>query len=146
MAPDRLVLELTRVLPADRETIFAAFTDPAELVQWWGPEGFSIPSADFVPEPGYEYCIEMQPPEGELFFLRGEVRDVDAPSRLAYTFVWDPPDADDVETLVELEFRPQGDSTEVAFRQSEFKNDARLGLHRDGWTDTFNKLERYLRT
>ena len=146
MTSEALVLELTRVLPADRETIFAAFTDPAELVQWWGPEGFSIPSADFDPRPGSEYCIEMQPPEGELFFLRGEVREADPPGRLAYTFVWDPPDADDVETLVELEFVAQGDSTEVTFRQGEFKNDARLELHRDGWTDTFNKLERYLRT
>jgi uncharacterized protein YndB with AHSA1/START domain len=146
MASEGLVLELTRVMPADRETIFAAFTDPGELVQWWGPEGFSIPSADFDPRPGSEYCIEMQPPEGESFFLRGEVREVDPPGRLAYTFVWDPPDADDVETLVELEFMAQGDSTEVTFRQGEFKNDARVDLHRDGWTDTFNKLERYLRT
>lgn len=146
MASEGLILELTRVLPADRQTIFAAFTDPGELVQWWGPEGFSIPSADFEPRPGAEYCIEMQPPEGELFFLRGEVREADPPSRLAYTFVWDPPDPDDVETLVELAFVDQGDATEVTFRQGEFKNDARLELHRDGWTDTFNKLERYLRT
>jgi len=146
MASEGLVLELTRVMPADRETIFAAFTDPGELVQWWGPEGFSIPSADFDPRPGSEYCIEMQPPEGDLFFLRGEVREADAPARLAYTFVWDPPDPDDVETLVELDFVEQGDMTEIGFRQGAFATDARMQLHRDGWTDTFNKLERYLRT
>jgi uncharacterized protein YndB with AHSA1/START domain len=145
MGSDGLVLELTRVLPADRETIFAAFTDPGELVQWWGPEGFSIPSADFDPRPGAEYCIEMQPPEGELFFLRGEVRDAEPPRRLAYTFVWDPPDPEDVETLVELEFADGGPATTVDFRQGEFVTEARLQLHRDGWTDTFNKLERYLR-
>jgi hypothetical protein len=34
-----------------------------------------------------------------------------------------------------------GDSTEVAFRQGPFKTEARRALHRDGWTDTFDKLE-----
>lgn len=145
MGYERLVLEMRRILPADRETVFAAFTDPGELVQWWGPEGFSIPSADFVAQPGYAYCIEMQPPEGELFFLRGEVREADSPSRLAYTFVWDPPNADDAETVVELDFGDSGGTTEVGFRQGEFATEERLQLHRDGWTDTFNKLERYLR-
>jgi uncharacterized protein YndB with AHSA1/START domain len=140
------VLELSRVLPADRETIFAAFTDPGELVQWWGPDGFSIPSADFEARPGAHYEIEMQPPDGESFCLRGEVREVDPPSRLSYTFVWDPPDPDDVETLVELNFVDQGPETTVELTQGEFTTEARVALHRNGWTDTFDKLERYLRS
>ena len=140
------VLELTRLLNADRETIFAAFTDPAELVQWWGPEGFSVPTADFDARPGAQYEIEMQPPEGESFCLRGEIREAEPPARLAYTFVWDPPDPDDVETLVELDFVDRGDQTAVELTQGEFKTEARVELHRNGWTDTFDKLERYLRT
>jgi uncharacterized protein YndB with AHSA1/START domain len=58
--------------------------------------------------------------------------------------VWQPPDTDDVETLVELSFRDLGDSTEVAFTQGDFKTESRRQLHRDGWADTFDRLEEFL--
>ena len=144
MEAGALVLEMQRVLPAERRVVFAAFTEPDQLAQWWGPEGFTIPSVEFQPHTGAAYRIEMQPPEGESFFLTGQIRDSDPPNRLAYTFVWDPPDPDDVETLVELQFHDAGDATEVAFTQGSFRTQARLELHRDGWTDTFNKVERFL--
>src|SRR5215212_400324 len=132
-----LILELRRTMPAPRADVFAAFADSVQLAQWWGPEGFTIPSADFDPAPGKPYRIEMQPPEGESFFLRGEFREVAPPSRLTFTFAWEPPDPDDVETLVELSF---GD--ELGLRQGEFKTDERLELHRAGWSDSLDKLER----
>ena len=86
----------------------------------------------------------MQPPEGERFYLAGQFREVDPPVRLAYTFVWEEPDEDDVETLVVLSFGDRGESTEVALTQGPFKTEARRALHRDGWTDSFDKLERLI--
>jgi hypothetical protein len=32
----------------------------------------------------------------------------------------------------------------VALAQGEFKTEERRELHRDGWTDTFDRLERFL--
>ena len=142
--PDALVLAMERVLPAPRPVVFAAFADPGELAKWWGPEGFTIPSLTFVPRVGERYRIEMQPPEGDAFHLTGEFHEVDPPARLAYTFVWEPPDPDDVETLVTLSFRDRGGSADVAFTQGPFKTEARRALHRDGWTESFEKLERVL--
>jgi uncharacterized protein YndB with AHSA1/START domain len=141
---DGLVLEMQRVLPASPPVVFAAFSDPSELVRWWGPEGFTTPSLRFEPRVGERYRIEMQPPEGDPFFLTGQLREVDPPVRLAYTFVWEPPDTDDVETLVTLSFRAVGQSTEVTFTQGPFKTEARRALHRDGWTEAFDKLERLI--
>ncbi len=86
----------------------------------------------------------MQPPEGAPFYLTGRFREVDAPARLAFTFVWEPPDPDDVETLVELSFRDLGESTEIVLTQGPFKTEARRELHRDGWTDSLDNLERFL--
>src|SRR5215211_3277723 len=141
---DDLMLELERVLPEAPAVVFAAFTDPDELVNWWGPEGFTSPSLKFQARVGESYRIEMQPPEGDPFYLTGELREVDPPSRLAYTFVWEPPDPDDVETLVALSFRDLGESTQVALTQGPFKAEARRALHRDGWMDSFDKLERLI--
>ena len=141
---DGLTLEMNRTLSAAPSLVFEVFTDPNELARWWGPEGFSNPSLEFDPRVGESYRIEMQPPEGDAFYLTGEFRVVDPPTRLAYTFRWEDPDPDDVETLVDLSFRDFGASTEVVFTQGPFKTEARRALHRDGWTDGFNKLEALL--
>jgi uncharacterized protein YndB with AHSA1/START domain len=141
---DELILTIKRVLPAEPSVVYGSFTDPSQMTKWWGPEGFTTPSMEFDPRVGGAYRIEMQPPEGDAFYLTGTFREVDPPTRLAYTFVWEDPDPDDVETLVGLSFRDLGGSTEVALTQGLFKTEARRELHREGWTDGFDKLEHLL--
>src|SRR3954452_7487531 len=132
---------MRRVMPADRRAVFAEFADAGQLAQWWGPKGFTIPSIDFEPRPGATYRIQMQPPEGDSFFLTGTFTDVEPESRLAFTFLWEPADPEDVETLAELVFEDRGATTDVSFRLGQFKTMSRLELHRAGWTETFDKLE-----
>lgn len=146
MGSGDLVLELTRTMPAPREIVFAAFRDAAQLAEWWGPEGFTVPNTDWSTITGEAYRIAMQPPEGEAFFLHGVFRTVHPPERLVFTFAWDPPDPDDVETLADLSFTDQGATTDVSLWLGVFRTEARLEVHRHGWTDTFDRLERYLRT
>jgi uncharacterized protein YndB with AHSA1/START domain len=141
---DRLVLRLERTLPVSREGVFRALTDPEELAEWWGPKGFTSPSVDFHPQVGGSYRIAMQPPDGDLFHLLGEFREVEPPARLAYTFRWDPPNPDDQETLATLALEDQGDGTQVLFTQGEFATEERLALHRDGWTESFERLQQLL--
>jgi uncharacterized protein YndB with AHSA1/START domain len=141
---DGLTLEIDRTLPAAPALVFAAFADPNRLARWWGPAGFSTPSLDFDPRAGSSYRIEMQPPAGDAFYLAGEFRVVDPPTRLAFTFRWEDPDPDDVETAVDLSFRDLGQSTAVVLTQGPFKTEARRALHRDGWTESFHKLEALL--
>jgi uncharacterized protein YndB with AHSA1/START domain len=143
-ASDEFVLRLKRVLPAPREVVYRALTDPGKLAKWWGPRGFTNPGVDFEPQVGGQYRIAMQPPEGDLFHLWGEFREVDPPARLAYTFQWDPPDPDDRETLATLSLQDQGDATEVLLTQGEFATEERRALHEEGWSDSFDRLEQVL--
>ncbi|HEX6654155.1 MAG TPA: SRPBCC domain-containing protein [Thermoleophilaceae bacterium] len=138
------MLELDRLLPADRAQVFEAFTTADRLAQWWGPVGFTIPAIDFDPRLGGSYRIEMQPPEGDRFALVGEFREVEAPHHLALTFVWEQPDPDDVDMLAELTFEDRGDSTLLALRQHPFRTEARRQLHHDGWSETLDKLAAWL--
>ena len=141
---DELTLEIERVLPAAPPVVFAAFSDASELAKWWGPKDFTTPILEFDPRVGGRYRIEMQPPDGDHFYLAGEFREVAPPARLSYTFGWEDPDPDDVENLVDLSFRDLDGSTEVALTQGPFKTEERRALHRDGWTDSFDKLERLI--
>jgi uncharacterized protein YndB with AHSA1/START domain len=139
---DDLTFELKRIVPAAPSVVFTAFSDALELAKWWGPRGFTTPSIEFEPRVGESYRIEMQPPEGDHFFLTGVFLEVAPPARLAYTFVWEEPDPDDVENSVGLSFRDLGESTEVVLIQGPFKTPERRTLHCDGWKDGFDKLER----
>jgi uncharacterized protein YndB with AHSA1/START domain len=141
---DGSLLRMTRVLPAPRTDTYRAMTNPGELAKWWGPRGFTIPSVDFDPSVGGTYRIAMQPPDGDLFHLSGEFREVDPPARLAFTFRWEPPDPDDRETLATLSLEERGSETEVQLIQGRFATEERLTIHEGGWSDSFERLAELL--
>lgn len=143
-ASNGLQLQMTRVMPAPRADVYSVLTDPKELARWWGPRGFTVPSVEFDPRVGAGYRIAMQPPEGDLFQLTGEFREVDPPARLAFSFRWDPPDPDDRETMVTLSLRERGSETEVRLVQGEFATQERRAIHEGGWTDSLERLAELL--
>ena len=140
MKPSELALHMNRVLPAQREQVFKACTDPDQLARWWGPSGFTAPGVEIDLRVGGRYRIAMQPPDGDLFYLSGEFREVDPPARLAYTFRWEDPDPDDRETVVTLSLRDLGESTELDLTQGAFATEGRRALHDQGWTDSLDRL------
>jgi uncharacterized protein YndB with AHSA1/START domain len=139
-----LTLQLRRVLRAPRSRVFRALTEPEELARWWGPQGFAVPSIHLDLRVGGGYRFGMQPPEGDLFYLAGEFRQIDPPHRLSYTFRWEDPDPDDQETVVTLTLDERGDSTELGLVQGPFRTEGRHSLHDQGWSDSLDKLERLL--
>ena len=127
-------------MDASPERVFRALVEPDQLARWWGPAGFSSPSVDFDPRVGASYRIKMQPPEGEAFHLRGEFREVERPRRLAFTFIWEEPDPDDQETLVTLTLEGLDGPTKLIVDQGSFATESRLELHRNGWSESFERL------
>ena len=139
-----LVLELNRTFDAPREQVFRSLTEPALLAAWWGPRGFSTPEIDVDLRVGGAYRFGMQPPDGALFHLAGEFLEVTRPTRLVYTFRWEEPDPDDRETVVTLTLDTLGDATRLSLSQGDFATEARLDLHRSGWTESLVKLRELL--
>ncbi|MDQ3381704.1 MAG: SRPBCC domain-containing protein [Actinomycetota bacterium] len=139
-----LNLHLERVLRAQRAVVFRSCTEPERLAKWWGPLGFTAPSIETDLRVGGSYRIAMQPPDGDLFYLSGEFREVDPPRRLVYTFRWEDPDPDDRETVVSLTLRELGESTELTLDQGPFATEGRYELHHAGWSDALERLAAYL--
>jgi uncharacterized protein YndB with AHSA1/START domain len=138
--PDELQLRITRVLEGTPLAVWRALTEPDLLARWWGPAGFTSPSIALDLRVAGRFRIEMKPPDRDPFFLQGEYREVVRPSRLAYTFRWEEPDPDDRETLVTLSLADLRGKTELALEQGPFATEARLALHRGGWSDSLDKL------
>jgi uncharacterized protein YndB with AHSA1/START domain len=135
-----LFLELSRSLPAPPERVFAALARPVDVARWWGPRLFTTPEIEVDLRVGGRFRFTMQPPDGDRFHLSGEFLEIDPPSRLAYTFRWDEPAPDDRETVVTLTLDDVGEGTGLTLRQGEFATEERLALHRNGWTDSLDKL------
>jgi len=135
-----LVLDLQLVVASPRERIFTALTDAAEVARWWGPHGYTMAETDLDLRVGGGYRFTMQPPAGDRFHLAGEFLEIEPPRRLVYTFRYEEPDPDDRQTVVTLSLEEFGDTTHVSLSQGEFATEARLELHRSGWTDSFERL------
>lgn len=139
-----LVLNLDCTLDAPPEEIFRMLTEETELVKWWGPHGFTIPAAEVNITEGGRYRFRMAPSDGEPFHLSGEFLEIDPPWRLVYTFRWEEPTPDDRETVVDLALGSTGEATRLVLSQGPFLTEERLALHRNGWTESFEKLQAVL--
>ena len=78
-------ITITRVFDAPRALVFAAWTDSKHLAQWWGPHGFTNPLCEIEPRVGGAIRIHMRGPDGVVHKMKGEVREIVPPERLAFT-------------------------------------------------------------
>ena len=76
---------IARVFAAPRAQVWQAWTDPAQLAQWWGPKGFTNPVCTWNARPGQAIRVVMRAPNGAEFPMGGEFREVVAPERLVFT-------------------------------------------------------------
>lgn len=70
---------IARVVDADRDTAFRAWTDPAQIVQWFGPAGFRIETHEIDIRAGGLWRFDMIAPDGTRFSNRMEFRRIEAP-------------------------------------------------------------------
>jgi uncharacterized protein YndB with AHSA1/START domain len=153
-------LNLSRTYPAPRELVFSAWTDPNKLKQWWAAqEGFTTPIAEVDLRVGGQYRLGMKPPDQNVIYVvSGTYREVSVPEKLVYTWVWEAPlDAESMlpsderppemesmvesnETLVTVEFRAQGDSTEIVLTHEYFADEPTRDEHRHGWSGVMERL------
>jgi uncharacterized protein YndB with AHSA1/START domain len=74
----------SRVFAAPRALVFAAFTDPKHLAQWWGPDGFTTTTHSFDFRPGGVWRFVMHGPDGRDYQNRVTYDEIAAPERIVY--------------------------------------------------------------
>lgn len=83
---------ISRVIDAHRTRVFGAWTDPVQVVQWWGPRGFSTTTASMDVREGGVWRFSMRGPDGVVYPNIVEYVTVEAPERLVYDHSDDVPD------------------------------------------------------
>ena len=77
-------IEITRRYDAPCELVWRAWTEPEQLVQWWGPPGWSTPLETVTMDvrPGGDFRLISVSDEGVEMPLVGVYREVVEPERL----------------------------------------------------------------
>ena len=58
---------LTRIIDAPRALVWAAWTEPKHMAQWWGPHQFTNPVCEMDVRPGGKMLIHMKAPDGTVY-------------------------------------------------------------------------------
>jgi uncharacterized protein YndB with AHSA1/START domain len=128
----------TRVLNAPRELVFKAWTDPDQLVQWWGPKGFTNTFHEFDLRPGGIWRFVMHGPDGVDYQNKSVFVEVVNPERIVFDHVSGP------RFQVVATFAEQAGKTTLTFRmrfESAAECDKVKAFAVEGNEQNFDRLE-----
>ncbi len=81
---EEAVIVMTHTLDAPRELVWAAFTDPKHVVNWYGGHGFENPVCEMDVRPGGRWHHVMRTPDGAEHALSFLFVEVVKPEKLSW--------------------------------------------------------------
>src|SRR6185436_7983945 len=136
------VLSIARRIRAPRARLWAAMTDPKEIAAWFGPRGARCRSCTADLRVGGRYRLELITGEGNQIGLEGEYREIRAPERLVYSWVWQQGGMAGFETVVTLDLVALGPAeTELRVHHELFPDSTWRDRHNYGWGGGLDRLD-----
>jgi uncharacterized protein YndB with AHSA1/START domain len=153
---------ISRTFDAPRELVFKAWTERERLMQWFGPKGFAMTSArlDLRPGGNFHYCLRS--PDGKEMWGKFVYREIVAPERIVWVNSFSDKDGNmarhpmmpnwPAEMLSTARFTENAGKTTVTINwlplnpTVEERNvfETMRSRMNEGWTGTFEQLEKYL--
>ena len=139
-------IHIERVFDAPRDKVFAAYTNPELIPEWWGPRGTTTVVDRMDVKPGGAWRFATRDADGSETAFRGSYREVTAPERIVQTFEWEGlPGHVSVETAV---FEDLGDRTRVVttsvFDTTEDRDGMLQSGMEGGMNETYDRLDELL--
>jgi uncharacterized protein YndB with AHSA1/START domain len=132
-------LEVRRIISATPARVYDAWTTPELLMKWFAPANeYTVIVHRADTHVGGTYRIEMRHANGASHIVVGEYRELNRPTRLAFTWGWE--GAPVADTLVTVEFHPSGAGTEVVLTHTRFPTESARNEHLKGWTGCLDRL------
>jgi uncharacterized protein len=142
---EALELRVTRLIQAPRERVFSAWTTPADVEKWFGPETCRVLSAQIDLREGGEFHFRLKSESFGELELSGVYREVEPGRKLVHTWNWSGnPKLEFGESLVTVEFLDRNGFTEVQITHDHLPSEEVTEDHRHGWNGCLDKLEPYL--
>jgi uncharacterized protein YndB with AHSA1/START domain len=151
-----------RTFDAPRDRMWEAWTEREQLMQWFGPKGFTMPAAklDFRPGGIFHYCLES--PKGDEMWGKFSYREIEAGERIVFVSSFSDEEGNvtrhplsatwPLEMLSTIRFSEKAGRTTVTVEwipvnpteaERETFESSREGVQQ-GWTGTFDQLAGHL--
>jgi uncharacterized protein YndB with AHSA1/START domain len=135
-------LIITRVFDAPRALVFEAWTKPEHMVNWFCPNGFTLPVCEMDFRTGGSYRLCMRASDGDEHYAQGVYREVVPVERIVWTSAFE--DMPGSEILTNVTFADHEGKTKITVHQTfSFESDRTRGA-REGWTQTLEHLATYV--
>ncbi len=135
-------LTLSRRLNASPEQVYAAWTEPKQLIRWFGPENINaITHAETEVRVGGRFRVIMEDDKGELHNVSGVYQEVVPHTKLRFTWSWIT--TPERESVVTVTFAPAAGGTLLTLLHEQLFDEAARDGHTHGWTGSLVKLEAY---
>src|SRR3954468_20806443 len=125
MAETLPCVTIVRKIKASPVKVWAAITQPEQMMQWWGPDAGPTLRADVDVRPGGRFSVVFRLLNGEEHNPTGIYREVVPEKKLVFT--WDLPGAPEPESLVTFQLKPIEGGTELTLTHERLPDeDARI--------------------
>ena len=142
---DKGSLQIKRIIDAPRNRVYAAWTDPAQLRDWFGPEDVQTEDLIVDARVGGAFRWDLTNSEGEKMCCRGEYRELQPNKKVVFTWQWqDDEDWENRESVVTVELSDCDGGTELRLSHEQLPNEQSRDGHTRGWTSALDKLERFV--
>jgi uncharacterized protein YndB with AHSA1/START domain len=136
------MVNIEKRFDVNKERLYQAWTQEAELKQWWKPMNKTLLHVENELKEGGNVVYTF---ENELK-IHGRYKEVAKGEKLVYSWVWDlPGDSHHKgEYLLTVYFKEENESSVLQVTQHEFKNEHAVKPHTDGWEKALEDLNQYL--
>lgn len=148
--PSEFDVTIERTFDAPRDRVWEAWTDPEQVAQWWGPDGFTVPHCEMDVRPGGVFRIDMEAPDGTVYPNEGVFDEITEPARLVLTggAIEDDDGNYQLEVRQTVTFEDRGDTTQLTLEAKAVTATPNVVEHLEGlepgWRQSFGKLAEYV--
>ena len=140
-------LAITRFINAPRARVYAAWTDPAQLKEWFGPVW--VRTCELVAEPrvGGKFRWEVIDCDGKEVTIQGEYREIVPGSKVVFTWrhcddeLWK-----NQISIVTVELSDRDGGTELRLKHEQLSGEESRDGHNRGWNSVLDRLEEFVST
>jgi len=142
--PDKISLQIKRVIKAPRDRVYAAWTDPAELRKWFGPENVQTRNIVAETRVGGKFRWELTNCDGEEMTMRGEYRELQPGKKIVFTWQWEDDEAwENHSSIITVELYDRDGDTELRLIHEHLPSEESRDGHTRGWESALDKLEKF---
>ena len=143
-ATEKTSLEIKRFIKAPPIRVYEAWTDPAQLKEWWGPEGVRTRSLSTDARVGGKYRWDVVNQEGEEMSVFGEYRELVPEKKIVFTWKWDDDEVwENRDSIVTVELSDREGGTELLLKHEQLPSEESRDRHNEGWNSVLDRLEKF---